>query len=260
VSASHDGDIFLWDTNRYELITKISTNEPIVTMIGLKDNLIAFSSNDKINIWDINKFKSSEILIGHTCYVYHLTLMKNGYLLSASADKSIRIWNITTGKSENSLNGHSKAVKCLSELPNNRVASGSEDMTIKIWDLNSKGSLITSLFGHSGFIRTLICLENDHLASAALDSLIFIWNLNTFKLVKTIESMETVYILGYLKSGVLVSGLSNGYIQIWNQNDYSLIKTVFIDDEEIRCFALLENGYLAMGLANRVLNILKIQY
>jgi hypothetical protein len=78
--------------------------------------------------------------------------------------------------------------------------------------------------------------------------------------VETLESMDTVYALGFLKSGEMVTGLSNGYIQIWNQTDLSLIKSVFIDNEEIRCLALLQNGYLAMGLTNRVLNILKIQY
>jgi len=180
--------------------------------------------------------------------------------LSASADQTIRIWNITTGKQALVLSGHSEAVKCLVELPNNRVASGSEDRSIKIWDLNLNGALITTLIGHSGFIRTLVVLQSGYLASSASDSYIFIWNLSDLKLIKTLESKESVYVLGLLKSGQLVSGLSNGYIQVWNQYDFSLIKSVFVEDEEIRCMRLLENGYLAVGLASRVISILKIQY
>jgi len=259
-SASYNGEVFIWDTSRYKQLRKISTNEPIFTMVALQDNFIAISSNFLIKIWDMINNKLNKTLNGHTNLIYHLLVMRNGNLVSASADKSIRVWNMSSGVSENILNGHSETVQCLAELTNNRLASGSDDMIIKIWDFNQNGTLITNLIGHSGSIRTLAKLENNYLASSASDSLIFIWDLDLLKVIKILESLDTVYTLGVLKSGELVSGLSNGYIQIWNKTDFNLIKSVFIDDEEIRCFALLQNGYLAMGLANRVLNILKIQY
>jgi len=259
-SASYNGDIFLWDTSRYKEVRKFSTDEPIFSIIALNNNFLAVSSNNKINIWDLNNFKLNKTLTGHTDLIYHLVLMKKGYLLSGSADKSIKIWKINSGNFEKTLNEHAKAVKFLVELKNDRFASGSEDMSIKIWDLASNESLISTLIGHSGAIRALVELENGYLASSASDSLIFIWDLNRFKLVKTLETIDSAYSLGLLKSGELVNGLRNGYIQIWNKTDLSLIKSVFIDDEEIRCLSLLQNGYLAMGLANRVLNILKIHY
>lgn len=261
-SASYNGEVFLWDTNRYELYQKNSTQNPILSMVALPDNFIAFSSNFVISIWDfnINKFYPNKTLNGHTGLVNHLILMDNYNLVSASADKTIRSWNISSGVYENILIGHSEAVQCLVKLPKNILASGSDDMIIKIWDMNRNGTLITNLIGHTGSIRALACLEKGFLASSAWDHLIFIWDLNVFKVFKILESTATVYTLDVLKSGELVSGLSNGYIQIWNKTDFGLIKSVFIDNEEIRCFGLLHNGYLAMGLANSVLNILKIHY
>jgi len=263
VSISSDDELIIWSTFDTQIKVKYffsNLKSPVLSIAVLNETTLVFGENNDISIWHINQKLSERIKFEeHEDLVFSVIVLENGELASASADKTIIIWNTLLWCRKNTLVGHEKAVKVLVELPNNFLASGSEDMTIKIWNLKS-GILVRTLLGHSSWIRSLIVLPNGYLASSSWDSLIFLWDLNDFILKFTIEAMDTVYSLGFLKSGDLVSGLSNGFIQIWNRTNFRLIKPVYIDEGSVWCLELLRNGNLAIGLTNGNVNILKIIY
>jgi len=72
ISSSYNGEIFLWDVNKYKLAFKFSVNEPILTMTLLNDNYLAVSASNMIKIWDINLFKFNKTLTGHVDLIYQL--------------------------------------------------------------------------------------------------------------------------------------------------------------------------------------------
>ena len=44
--------------------------------------------------------------MGHTSYVFCLTVLANGFLASGSGDTTIKIWNYSTGSLITTLYGH----------------------------------------------------------------------------------------------------------------------------------------------------------
>ena len=74
-----------------------------------------------------------QTLTGHTDWVWALTVLQNGNLVSGSVDRTIKIWNPTTGALIQTLTGHTYYVVALTVLQNGNLVSGSGDNTIKIW-------------------------------------------------------------------------------------------------------------------------------
>jgi WD40 repeat protein len=272
-SASGDGEVKIWNFLDLKEVIKLTvsptTTIPVLSIVELDFDRILVTCNNSFKIYKLNfsdrknseeKFKND----AHSDLIFHLLLLKNRLLLSASADQTIKVWNSTNLTDElKTLKHHTEAVKCLVELPHDRIASGSEDRTIKIWDLSSleNAYVLKTLEGHNYWIRCLAYLESlDYLASGSWDSSIYIWDLQDFTLKKTIIASDTVYSLGILKNGDLVSGSANGYIQIWNKMNLNEVKSVYRDAAAVWCFALLPQGNLAIGLANGKVDILKFIY
>jgi len=72
-------------------------------------------------------------LTGHTNYVYALTVLPDGSLVSGSEDKTIKIWDVKNGQTIKTLTGHTDYVRALTVLPDGSLVSGSGDKSIKIW-------------------------------------------------------------------------------------------------------------------------------
>jgi WD40 repeat protein len=261
LAASYgDGMIRIWNLFSKQQVSYISAHtEPILASSALDWVYLATSSNQDIYIWDTLSLSSVRTLTGHSDYVYHLTKMQNGLLLSASADKTINVWDLNDWSLVNTLEGHLDSVNCLAELSYDSFASGSEDGEIKIWSTREWTNL-RSWIAHTKPIKSLVLLsKHNYLASTFQTQEIQIWDFSQGSLVKIIRSDAMIYSLVALRNGDIISASDKGYIGVWDVESGLLKKNLFYESSMIWCLAFDLEGRIAVGMGNgniRIMNIL----
>ena len=112
----------------------------------------------------------------HTDWVYCLTLLKDGRLVSGSYDKSIIIYNKENYEPDLIIKEHSGSVRYLTQLKNGILVSCSGDKTIKFFKINeNKYEIIQTLNLHLGSVHKLLELSNNSLVSISSDSTIIFY-------------------------------------------------------------------------------------
>ena len=125
VSGSYDSTLRVWTRDNTGVIQRLTK--------WLTDPL---GSRGADKNW------SSEVLSGHTGWVFCLQALPDGRIVSGSEDftngeKTLRVWTRgARGKwSSEVLRGHTRGVDCLQALPDGRIVSGSlRGRTLRIWD------------------------------------------------------------------------------------------------------------------------------
>ena len=181
--------------------------------------LISCSVDMSIKMWCLRTNTCMRTLNGHTDEVWCIKLLQNSMLISGSHDKCVKIWDLETGTCVRTLTGHKNGINCLKVLADNKIASGSE-RTIKIWDTRS-ADCIMNLNQHTDWLSCLEKLPNDNLVSCSHDNTIKVWDVN--------------------RGGVCVKTLKD------------------VSDIGLNCLRLLNNGYMACGSLNKIINILNIE-
>jgi len=235
-----------------------SINRSIMYLNGNNSQVLNFQLNDSTySFWTTRNALGTGFLVatltGHTDLVIGLTLLKNGFLVSASQDKTIKIWNLVNYTLVNTILGHTNGVWCVCTLSNSMLASGSADLTIKIWNITnlSNITLISTLTGHTNAVRSLTFLSNGLLASASYDKTIKIWNLTSFSLVNTLTGhTNIIYSIIQLKNGILASSSADRTVKYWNVSSASLITTLNGHTSFVSCLIQLSTGNLVSGTAN----------
>ena len=174
------------NNNKEDYIKYISELKEIIKVkdeeIKLLKDKLNKNKNEEIKI-DNNLYKSFDIklkepihiLDNHTDYIYCLTILKDGRLVSCSRDSSIIIYNKETYKPDLKIKEHNKAVYCISILSSGILASCSSDTTIKLFDIkDNKYNILQTLEYHTGYVYKIIELKNKSLVSCSSDkSIIF---------------------------------------------------------------------------------------
>ena len=107
-------------------------------------NELVTGSHDKlIKLWDLNKFKNTSVLEGHTGGVWATDFSYDGKLLmSASPDRTIMLWDLKKKKPSHTLKEHKNKVYIASFNEDSKfIASGGEDQRLIIWDLRKAAHL-----------------------------------------------------------------------------------------------------------------------
>jgi WD40 repeat protein len=94
-------------------------------------------------------------LTGHTNYVFALTLLPNGLLISGSLDTKILIWDITKTAPLYTLTGHTNTIRALVVINQEYLASGAQDNMIKLWSLTSNYTQVRSWTASTSYITSL---------------------------------------------------------------------------------------------------------
>ena len=115
-----------------------------------ESHIITGSGDNTVRMWDLRSGECSQILKGHTEWVYCVHLhSKSGYLLTGSWDHRVKIWDITnTPQSYKEIAQilHDARVMDLVELYDGRMLSlccNSPSLGVKVWELREKGRVNT---------------------------------------------------------------------------------------------------------------------
>ena len=191
VTSSVDFTIKIWkENNSNEFIVQYTINndnKPILKVIGLSFNRIAYHFNEEIiNVFGEKneEFKFITYLKRHTGKVISLCqidLNNNYYLVSGGSDHLIIIWKPKESISFEycqTLNRHLSDILSIIQLKDGRLASASRDRTIRIWKYYESKSVfeedeVLSDYGHA--MMLLIQLNDKRLCSVSSDHAIVIW-------------------------------------------------------------------------------------
>ncbi|KAI8075368.1 WD40-repeat-containing domain protein [Gilbertella persicaria] len=150
-------------------------------------NYLATGAEDKqIRIWDIQKKRIINILVGHQQDIYSLDFSRDGRLIaSGSGDCTARIWSMADGKCLHVLRitDHDQkdpGVTSVAFSPDGRIiAAASLDKMVRIWDTQS-GVLFERLEGHKDSVYSVVFMpDGKMLVSGSLDKTLKLWQLGT---------------------------------------------------------------------------------
>ena len=153
--------------------------------------LISILQNIRKNIGQTNLFKTNyKTLNNHTSYIYHLSQLKDGRLISSSNDYTLNIYKKDTFELQLSIKEHSGWISFFTQLKNDKIVTCSGDKNINIIKLidENKYNLEQKLTGHSSDIYTIIEIRDNELISVSCDNTMKRWELknNKFECTKTI--------------------------------------------------------------------------
>jgi WD40 repeat protein len=176
--------------------------------------------------------KSKIMLNENDNYIYALTVLQDGNLLSASDNQTLKLWNINTYLCIKTISVDCY-VESLATLPNGYVAFCSWNGKFNIWDPNNYYKLIKKLHleGYES-VGNLILLPNRCLASTGKyknEYVIIILHHNSFDFKMNLSKHEQrVTSLVNLSSNTFASASYDGSINIWEikKCDYICIKTL----------------------------------
>ena len=227
----------------YERINNDSTN-----LLNLLKNL------KNINSSFPNNFKT---LNNHTSYVYYISKLNDGRLISCSRDDLINIYNKNSYELELSIKEHTDSVLFFLELKNGRIISCSQDKTMKIINLldNDKYQIEQTLLGHNSYVCKAIEIKENQLISISYDKTMKIWKLNKeekYENILTIFFQKKESLCNILKiseNEFITSSCSDYCINFWNSNNFlnlATINNIYIEwTYNIMC--LLDNDILCIG-------------
>ena len=152
-----------------ELISKLKTQ-----IFLLKGQL--YNHNEK-DLNNLPLFKSPLMTLkNHRNWVYCLTLLNDGRLVSGSDDNSIIIYNKEIYKPDLIINEHTSWINCLTTLKNGNLASCSNDTTIKLFDIkDNEYEIIQTLNLHFVSVNQIIEFSNNNLVSCSDDKTIIFY-------------------------------------------------------------------------------------
>ena len=228
------GKVLVYDENKYDIQHKYNTSScssggPILNLltnkvigihkgciqkngevkynigISLKDCLEEIKNkNNKINnqINNNNLYNNFNMelknpihkLNYHTDWVWCLTIMNDGRLVSGSRDKSIIIYNKETYKPDLIIKEHSKAVRYIIQLSSGILASCSYDKSIKLFNIKeNKYEVLQTLNDHTDWVNKIIELKNKTLVSCSCDNSIIFYIKDNIKYKKDYQISTIKY-------------------------------------------------------------------
>ncbi len=147
VGSASSGQLTVWDINsgavqrNFPSLVDWQPIEPIRSMTISRTGKLLASGNwsGTINLWDYQKGKIIQSLVGHGTYVSAMAISPNEqYLVTGGGDHLIKLWDLNSGTLIRSLRGHQNDITVLVFTPDSqRLVSGSDDHAIKVWNLTS---------------------------------------------------------------------------------------------------------------------------
>lgn len=159
---------------------------------------------------------------GHEGYVWSLTRLHDGRIVSSGRDAAIRVWS-PEGALQSHLRGHRQSVLGVCEVGRDRLASVSRDRCLRWWDLR-RGECIREVMAHDAAVLSLLRLDDGRLASGGADTRIALWSQHGDPVGELCGHRGWVWSLGQLDAGRLVSASEDGELRLWDAQSHNCVE------------------------------------
>lgn len=181
-----------------------------------KPQIVSFSDDKSVKIWDIPTEKEIHSYNEHNDYVRAgaVNSVLSDVVLSGGYDHCVKMYDTRTEKTILSVN-HGSPIESVLFLPSGGVFLSAGGTDIKIWDTVAGGKLIGSVVKHH---KTITCLrlasDNKRLLSGSLDRHVKIYDIGSYNVVFDLEYPNAVLSLGVSKNDDVVAGLVDGLVSV----------------------------------------------
>ena len=260
VSVSLSG-MRLWNINSGEMIHSFDDHNGSYDVAFSPDGKyivsgVGVDSENRIELWDAETFKSLKYFDGHKSIIYCLSFSPDGkYVLSGSEDKTLKLWNVKTGKKVRTfsgmLSGHKEEVKCADFSPDGKfIVSGSYDETVKVWKTDSGDNIGTYNVHSHGVTSIASSPDGVHIFSCCLNKSIIEWDVRTGKVVKVFKGYTTEQNCSVVheNGSYILTGNEANSLKLWDISNIKELRTFSGHENRVFCVDYSSDGkYAASG-------------
>ncbi|MGG6240956.1 beta-propeller domain-containing protein [Nodosilinea sp. AN01ver1] len=190
---------------------------------------LATGIDDEICIWQVDEYRPSLTLKGHSGWVQSLAFSPDGsWLASGSHDQTVRLWDVETGQCLKTLRRHQNTVQSVGFSPDGQMlASGSVDQTICLWDV-AQHSCLQVLQGHQGQVMFCTFDAEGYLISSGDDGTVRRWDAQSGICLQTYPiSVNWILTIALSPDGkTLVTGSDRTTVRFWDLETGDCTKTL----------------------------------
>ena len=243
-----DRNAKLWNAGTGAAVRTLSGHSGAVSCLAFSPDgqqLATGSWDGTVRLWQVGTGTLNQTISAHDQPIYALAWSPNGAMLATgSTDWDIKLWSPSDGGWRGTLNGHSDAISCLQFTPDSsRLLSGSRDATIRVWN-PADGSLVRTITGHTGEVLSFaLTPDGTRLVSGGGERQVLLWRMSDGASLGRISSpADTIYGVGFIAGGSVVSAGFDATVQRWNASDGSLAQSYPPQDSPILCLAVSPDG------------------
>ena len=249
-SAGDDGSVKIGRVNDGSVVRTLSGFFEPVVAFSPDGGLLAVSTFDTINLYQVSDGALVRSLTGHADSIKSLAFSREGTLLaSGSEDRTIKIYQVSDGALQRTLADHTDAVTSVAFSPDETspdgilLASGSLDRSVRLWRVSdgAQGVLANHL---QPVFAVAFSPDGSLLASAGDDNSIFITRISDRVLVRTLPQ-GSVRSLAFSSDGsLLASGSLDDTLKLFAVSSGNLVRVVTGETSEPNLVAFSPDGQL----------------
>lgn len=218
-TVSADGTAKFWDTVAGQVVTELSSNDGLTSLLFSPDGkyLATGSASGTIDLWDIETGQSVKKLEGHTYVVYALAISPDGKrLASTSWDGTARLWDLTLGAELLTIPEQWTGVAFSPE--GKSIFTGGLDGYVHMWDASSGQELKKYSDGGQDVYGVAVSPDGNLLAIGLQDGTISIWDVKSGEKLRTLSGHAgLVARLAFSKDGTrLASSSFDRLAKVWD--------------------------------------------
>ncbi len=243
-----DQNAKLWNANTGAAVRTLSGHSNAVSCLAFSPDgqqLATGSWDGTVRLWQVNTGTLNLSISAHAQPIYALAWSPNGAMLATgSTDWDIKLWSASDGSWLNTLNGHTDAISCLLFTgDSSRLLSGSWDTTIRVWN-PADGSLVRTLTGHTREVLSIaLTPDGTRLVSGGGEHQVRLWRMSDGASLGSLATpADTIYGVGFITGGSVVSAGFDATLQRWNASDGSLAQSYAPQDSPILSLAVAPDG------------------
>jgi len=239
VIGDEKGKIEVFNKNNYKKLFSIQGHQWRITSLNAYNNFVVSASWDGfIKVWETDKMKMILSISDSHSGINQASIIKEGsQIISCSMEGEIKTWNFHDGALIKNINVHASSVYKLLAYKDDNFFSCSEDNTAKLWSLN-EGVPLKEFRGFCSRITSVkFAPDNKHFLSSHEDTLLKFWDLECVSLKKIFSGHKSIiYAVDFSGDGKqIISASADKTIKLWNIDKDSALNTYCGHTNIVRC-------------------------